>query len=452
MGHQECPRCACEQDARKAGYTLLAVMIFVLVLTIAGSMFFAMASYETKGAMYRERSSEAFYLADGAVERARAKLLDDRSWRAGWSDVQAGRGHYDLTIRDSTYQTYGDVVRILATGVIDSVQRKVEVFASVPPTALGLPLLIMGDATVHGNLCIEGGTAHVNGGDDLDGADFGPHDAHLACGSYTTGFHIDPPPIFTEPARYPNATYYYVRGHRTGGVYHAHILDATMHECTVALGVMDSLTNVVTYNAGLKEFTFDFNSAAKLTTYFDDLTGVFRPRNGATAAVVNFGELPLPPLTEGTANVTVDAGASLAIHTTILDTRFTGTTLQDRYDTDFWTGGLMYVKQIIWEPYYGIAFVSHNFQYQGGSLVQIGTTAWPALVYTTGDVISLNSNFNLVGSMICLGDWNSQGGPLITYDEGFIENLPGYLQQEWPPGSSGTMQVLLWREVNENVN
>ena len=102
MGHQECPRCACEQDARKAGYTLLAVMIFVLVLTIAGSMFFAMASYETKGAMYRERSSEAFYLADGAVERARAKLLDDRSWRAGWSDVQAGRGHYDLTIRDST--------------------------------------------------------------------------------------------------------------------------------------------------------------------------------------------------------------------------------------------------------------------------------------------------------------------------------------------------------------
>ena len=448
MAHRTCPR-----GKEVAGYTLLAVMVFVLVLTIAGAMFFAMASYETKGALYRQRSSEAFYLADGAVERARARLLDDRSWRAGWTDVAAGRGTYDLTIRDSVFTGYDDVVRLLATGAIDSVRRKIEVFASVPPSAFGLPLLVMGDANVNGNLCLEGGTAHVNGGDDLVGADFGPHDSHLACGSYTSGFRITPPPIYTHPDSFPGATYYYVRGHHlAGNDYNGHIFDADGNDITHSPAINDSLADVTSYNSGQREFTFEFDSAAEIDFYFNDLTGVFRPRNGAMVAVVNFGELPMAPLPAGVANVTIDADADQIIHATIIDTRFTGVTLDDRYDTRFWTGGLMFVKQIIWEPYYGIAFVSHDFQYQGGSLVQLGTPNFPALVYATGDVVELNSNFNLLGSVICLGDWTSQGSPHIVYDEGFIENLPPYLQEDWPAGSSGTMQVLLWREVSEDVN
>jgi hypothetical protein len=348
---------------------------------------------------------------------------------------------------DTTFPGTGHAVYLQADGTVRGVKRRIGVFAAVPPSALGLTLLIMGDADVGGNLCLDG-AAHVNGT-----ADFGPHDASLACdGTYTSGDPIIPPPVYTEADSFPDATYYLVRGTKIGSTYQARIFDRNGVDITTALG--DSLVDITSYNNGQKTFTFEFKGAADINHYFDDTGGVFSRNGGDVAVVINFGEEPLinPPGSDGITEVIIDANPNQKIHATIINTRFTGTTLEDRYDYLYWKGGLTIVKQIIWEPYYGIAMIVHDFQRQGGSLVRLGTAAWPALVYATQDVVYVNSNFELTGSIICLHDWTSTGGPDVIFDGGFMDNLPGYLVDTWPTGSSGTLQILRWRELAASSN
>ena len=425
--------------SRCEGYALLTVVIFVLLLTLAGATFFRIGSSETTQALYRQRSGEAFYLADGAIERARAKLLENRAWRNGWTAAAAGHGSYDLSIADTTYGGMHDVVRLTAIGNVRNARRRIEALAEVPPTAEDLPLLIGGNADIKGNLCLEG-EAHING----DG-----YDPHITCdGTYTDQFVITPPPIYTDPAHFPNATYYYVRGNKVGSNYYARVYDATGHNISFTLG--DSLTGgLVSYNAGSKTFTYSFDTAARISNYFDETTGVFHRNAGTSAVVVNFGEPPImtPPGNAGVAAVVLDGSAGASLHATVINTRFTGATEAERLDPLKWAGGLLTVKQLTWEPEHGIAAIAYDFQKQGGSLVHIGSEAWPALLYITHQVPALNSNFELIGSLICLGDFHSSGGPDITFNGGFVPNLPDYLSEDWTPGVSGTLKVLTWREV-----
>ena len=422
------------KDSRESGYALIAATVFAFVLLLAGASFFTLVSYETKGALYRQSSSESFLLADGAVERSRAKFLEDRSWRDGWAAEPEGDGEYDLTATDTTY--LGEpAVRLLATGRVRNGERKVEVMADIPPTGFGLTMLIMDDADAGGNLCLDG-EAHVNGD-----ADFGPSDVHLTCGgTYTDGFVITPPPIYTDPAHFPGATYYYVEGVSTPPV-RAHIFDESGADITAAK--LDSLVGIVSWNNGQNLFTFEFKNT-DLQKYFNDSTGIFNRTAGDDAVVVNFGEVFSNPAVVRS-NVILDDNSS--IWTTVIDTRFIGVTETDRLDWNYWYGGQTHVKKVVMEPRTGIALITNDFEKSGGSLVQIGTEAWPALVYVTHDVVSLNSNFNLIGSIIVLRDWNSTGGPNLTYNGGFINNLPDYLVDDWPSGVSGTLKILRWREV-----
>jgi hypothetical protein len=432
--------CAAPENGsdRSEGYALMGAMVFMIVLMIAGAAFFGIGASETRGAFKRQRSSEAFYLADGALERARAKLLEDRTWRAGWTQVQAGRGSYDLSIADTTCAGLDDAVHLTATGNVRGARRRIEALAEVPPTCMDLPLLIGGNADVTGNLCLAG-QAHFNG------PALGPH---ITCGgTYTEGFVITPPPIYTDAAHFPGATYYVVRGNMIAGQAYARIYNAAGQNISAALG--DSLTGgIVTYSAATKTFTYSFDTAARITAYFDDASGVFRRAPGTTAVVVNFGEPPVlnPPGNQGVAAVVFD-GPSASIRATVINTRFVGVTEADRLDPLEWTGALVTVKQVTWEPDNGIAMVAYDFQKQGGALVQIGTAASPALLYITHSVPAINSNLVLVGSLICLGDFHCSGGPDITFDGGFVPNLPGYLTEDWTPGVSGTMKVMSWREV-----
>jgi len=425
---------------QRQGYAVMTVVIFALVIIFAGVAFFAMSSYETRQAIYRQNSSEAFYLADGAVERARAAFLADGTWRDGFSGVAAGNGEYDLAVTDTTFGGIDDAVQLLATGRVRQATRCIEVMAELQPSAFGLTLLIMGDADVGGNLCIEGGPIHVNG----DG-DFGPDAVHLACGEFTDGFELLPPPLYTGPEYFPDATYYYVRGNKIAGVEQARIYNELGVDITTALG--DSLTQVTSLSGNV--FTYDFDDAAWISHYFDDATGIFKRAPGDVAVVVNFGEEPIvtPPGALGVSNLIFKGDANSDIHATIISTRFTGVTLADRYDTNFWTGGLTTVKQIIFEPYYGFSLIPHNFEKQGGALVQMGTEDWPALIYATGDVEDMTSNYEHIGGFIALGDWNSTGGPHIVYDSEFLEHLPGWIVEGWEEGESGTLRILRWREV-----
>jgi type II secretory pathway pseudopilin PulG len=428
------------QQRGREGFVLLALIVFITIVIIVAASLFAMASYETRGALYRQVSSEAFYLADGAVERARAKFLDDRAWRDGWSGEAEGSGTYDLTVSDTTWSGYDSPVKILSTGHVEQADRLIEVIADVPPTALGLPLLVMGDAEVGGNLCLTG-DAHING-DAAGGSGHG--DPHFSCdGEYTEGFEITPPIVYTEPGHFPGATYYYVKGHRDGATYTARIFDADMNDIT---GTID-MSSLTSYNNGTKTYTFSFNSAARIAQYFDNSTGYFRPVSPATAAVVNFGELPLDPAVALYHALVFDGNSSSNIHATVINSRFTGTSDDERLDTAYWEGAKLEIKQVTFEPYYGIAMICHDLERTGSAQAHLGTTTWPALVYVTRDVVMINSNLDIVGSLICLNDFHSTGGPDITYDPGFIPNLPDYLVESWPDGVSGTLKVIRWREL-----
>ena len=428
------------QQRGREGFVLLALIVFITIVIIVAASLFAMASYETRGALYRQVSSEAFYLADGAVERARAKFLDDRAWRDGWSGEAEGSGTYDLTVSDTTWPGFDSVVKIRSMGHVEQADRLIEVIADVPPTGLGLPLLVMGDAEVGGNLCLTG-DAHING--DAAGSS-GHGDPHFACdGEYTEGFEIMPPIVYTNPAHFPGATYYYVKGHRDGATYTARIYDESMNDITGATD-MSSLTS---YNNGSKTYTFDFGTPARITQYFHDVSGVFHMDGGDSAVVVNFGELPDDPADALYHALIFDGNSGSNIHATVINSRFTGTSDDERLDTNYWEGAKLEVKQITFEPYYGIAMICHDLERTGSAQAYLGTTTWPALVYVTRDVITINSNLDIVGSLICLRDFHSTGGPSITYNPGFIPNLPDYLIHTWPDGISGTLKVLRWREL-----
>ena len=99
------------------------------------------------------------------------------------------------------------------------------------------------------------------------------------------------------------------------------------------------------------------------------------------------------------------------------------------------------------EPYYGLALLIYDLDRPGSSHVYIGSETWPALLYVTRDVDRINSNFQLIGSLICLGTFKSQGTPDIIFNDGFMENLPPWLQEDWPDGVSGTLRILRWREI-----
>src|SRR6185503_11270218 len=136
------------------------------------------------------------------------------------------------------------------------------------------------------------------------------------------------------------------------------------------------------------------------------------------------------------------------IHPTIINTRFTGVADSERVVAANWFGGSTELKAVTLEPYYGIGYVSKDaFAENGASNLIIGTEAYPALLYVTGNLDFGTANWTLRGSMIVLGDMTSRGGPTIIYDDGFLENIPDYLFDEWPFGVSGALKIFSWKEI-----
>jgi hypothetical protein len=416
------------------GFALFTVTAFVLVQIISGLAYFALVSYETKGALRRQDSSEAFYLADGAIERARAKFLSDIAWRTGWNGVKAGRGTYDLAVKDTLFEGES-VVKLVSTGRVGLASRRIEVIADVSPSAEYLTMLIGGKGTATGNLCVNG-AIHINGTDNLS--------AHLECGPrLTSGFKITPPPIYTDPGHFPDATYYYVMGCKVGLAYKAKVYDRYMNDITAST---TDLAGKVSYAASSKTYTFSFTANGDVNKYFNETTGFFKRTGSDVAVVVNFGEpITNPPETKSAVVFSDPSATTLA--TTIINARFTGVTVADRANPNFWTGAALQVKQITFAPKTGIAAICYDLTRQGSSRVSIGTSSWPALLCVMRDVSGINSNFELTGAAIILRNWTSTGGPALTYNRGFVARLPAYLRDGVGSGVSGTLRVARWREV-----
>lgn len=422
------------------GYVLLAAAVAVLLVTIVGYAIFGVAAAETKGAVYRQDSTEAFYLADAAVERARAKFLEDETWRDGWTNVAFGRGHYDLALADTTLSDGTVVVNIEATGRVNQAARRIEAVVRVPHTAFDMALFVVGDGEIGGNLCLQG-QAYFSGE-----ADFGHHDAHLACGgTYEDGYPLSPPPFKTEQSYYPNTSYYTVQCNKVGTKYVAVIRDKNNNDVSSRAGA-NPMNEVLTYNSSNKAFTFTFASSAAITKYFDDATGVFKREAGDVAVVINFGKQSLIEAAS-IANIDIQGGGAI-LHTSILNARFTGTAEAQRLNNKYWKGGRISLKSVRFQPYNGISCLAYDLGQSGSSQVYLGDATWPGLVYVVHDADNVNSNLTVTGSMVLLNDWDCQGGMNYTYSSTYIARLPTYFLQGWNAGVSGTLEFASWTEVN----
>lgn len=433
---------------REGGYVLMVVTVFAFVVLVTGAAVVSMTSSEVRVARHQHDSEEAFYLADSAIERARARLMQDRGWRDGWTDVSFANGSYSLDISDTTVTgVTNDVVRMTATGAVNDASRRIEMIAEIPPSGLGLAMLIGDDCICLGRVCVNG-RCHVN-----DDAWFGFWNRQFHCGTLTEGFEITPPPIFTAPAAFPDDTYYYVRGNRIGSTAQARIFDRYGNDITSALG--DSLVGVTSYSSYSGEFVYAFTNQHVVDQYFNETTGVFRREAGDLGVVVNFGETPVcdPPGDDGTSTVYIKPSASYSIHATIINTRFEGVTTAQMTNPSYWTGGLTLIYHAQMEPTNGIAVVADMMF--AGQNADLGTSTYPALTYLTSDWnVSFNifgsNNFTSTGSFITLGDFYDIGRLTFTYDSGFMSRIPAAILEQWPGRVSGTLKVISWNEGSAN--
>jgi hypothetical protein len=434
------------------GFALLTVVVFSFLVVITGMAFFAMASYETKAAIYGEDTAEAFYLADAGIELARSELLNEGTWRGPVASTALGAGTFFVNTVDSVYAATGDsALYIYSEGQVRRATRAVEAWFEVKPPEEVTALLVMEDLEAKGNLCIDG-HVHVVKGE----IDFGGHDQHLDCGgTYSQGFDILPPAIYTEPEYYPNSTYYYVQGKYTPKVgptpakIEALVFDRDGNNITAALP--NVLNPLLSYDKDEKVFSFNFDGNLAGRPAVDYFFGANSPffaldtAAGNTSVVVNFGTYyGGTPSTSDLSLKSSDSNAS--VRATIINSRYIGTPGGDRLDWHNWAGGWTYMKtKLIFEPWNGMALITHNID-QSNAQVQIGTEANPALLYVTRDVDDVQGQLSVTGSVIVLRDWKSEGGPDIIFNPGFIPKLPPYLK-DFFGGKSGVTELLDWREV-----
>ncbi len=430
------------------GYVLLAVTVLTFVMILGSLAVFQAASSESKLADRQADITRAFYLADGALERARARLVDERNWRDGWRDVPLGDGTYSLAISDTTVPDHENVVKLTATGRVDDVVRRLEMVAELPPSGMGLAFLGYRHAFFFANTCITG-KAHANGW-----AYFGLRDRYLVCGEYSSGFTLNPPPIYTDAAHFPGCTYYDVRPVRLNGVPQARIFDALGNDITSVVG--DSLVGVVYGNGNY--YSVWFSSPSRIRHYFDQETGVFRRAPGDQSVVVNFGNPALRPRPHGgwrelrnsRTMVYLRGDGNTTVNSTIITTRYRGHRERDRLNYRRWHGNYLYLYRMRMEPLNGIAFVSYGFL--GWQGCTIGTADRPALAYVTGPLALTISDFSITGSLIDLGTHYAIGRSNLTYTSSLLDLIPSYLVNSWPEHVSGTLRVLSWRDLSTSLN
>ena len=200
---------------------LVAVVFLGMLFTIMGLAVFALSGYEYGQATQRDDSGSAFWLAEAAIEHAKAEIFKDMTWTAGFDSVALSgvdEGYYSLTVEDSSYGGE-DATRLFARGFIrrpgaSYVERDVEVFAKIGPAALMYAIFSMNCIEAGGNVdvcgLVHGNQCVIDGGSAFDSPDSCTYE-----GALSDSFEVIPPAIRMEPWFYPNTTYYYVVGHPT---------------------------------------------------------------------------------------------------------------------------------------------------------------------------------------------------------------------------------------------
>jgi hypothetical protein len=423
------------------GMALITVLIFGFVFIIGTMAFFAVAGYEAAQAQIRNDSLRAFYLADGAIERAKVQLLKNIRWADNgghFAITNLDGGQFALSVSDTFYQ--GATRKLFyAEGTYRRTKRDVAVIANVVPAGQGLAIHASNDIHLQGNICLDG-YAHANG--DIENG------SHFRCGgdpiyTYDSGYPVNPPVIYTEPDSFPDLTYYYVTA--TDGPGTADTLwlkDRNKAPINFWIDPAGPPNITWKYFQNTKTLSFD----AQPTNVYDQATGLF-PRLGSDVSVIiNFGGSPSPADHQKTdLNFHETGSPPYEIQTSFINTRFIGSTQGDRLLRNKWEGGATTTQtKAVFAPLACIAVIGQTIS--GNATVQMGTAAHPALTYIMDNVDFSVGGWTVTGTLISLGDITIGGGVNLNYNAGFISCLPPSLRDNWPNGTSGAMEVLLWRE------
>jgi len=72
-------------------------------------------------------NDEAFYVAEAGGHRAVSQLIEDKTWRDGYSDISFGNGVYSVVVADSTTDsTLADTVVVTSTGIVEGAMTNLQ--------------------------------------------------------------------------------------------------------------------------------------------------------------------------------------------------------------------------------------------------------------------------------------------------------------------------------------
>ena len=99
------------------GSALLISLSLMLMLSLIAIAAVQKSNTDIDLAFNNIHSEKAFYIADAGAKRAYMEIVNDPTWRAGYSDIQFGGGTYTVAITDSsTNAALCDTILITATG------------------------------------------------------------------------------------------------------------------------------------------------------------------------------------------------------------------------------------------------------------------------------------------------------------------------------------------------
>ncbi len=430
--------------SNERGMAMMTVLVFGFIFIVGTLAFFKVAGFEAGRTQIAQNSTRAFYLADGAIEKAKKEVLIDGRWRVGFPMTSEDGGSYRMQVSDTLFEG-STRTRFYAEGFWGRNKRDVEVVANIRPAGLGVAIHASGNIDLRGNICLDG-FAHANG--TIINPD------KFRCGStrvntYDSGTHVDPPPVYTEPDSFPGATYYHVTVTKGQGAQKDTLWIQDRNRAPISFWIHPAAPHADmtwSYNSGARRLDIEF----KPTNSLDQVSGAF-PRLGSDfTVVVNFAgrkQTSPPKIDHVTSNVTIQETGTppYAIQTTLINARFEGATTADRLDRNKWEGGNVECKtKARFEPLYCIAMITRTVS--GNAQAELGTANRPALTYVMENVDFSTGQWSIYGTLISLGDIQVGGGVNLTFDPRFISCLPPSIGTNWPAGTSGSMQILAWRE------
>ena len=396
-------------------------------------------SSETMLTHHDLEKSQAFFLADAAIERARARLSNDPDWRDGWSNVALGEGTYSLTISDTTVLSYQGV-KIVAEGTVNTVTRRLEVVGQIPTTVQDFVAYSGENLEANGNI-------HADPGIHVAGSTWFAGGGGLSSGELTTGPYPLAPVMHTEPADWPDATHYRVVPSLSGSTPVATVLERDGNDITSSLS--RNPATVMSYDPATQTFTYDFTGHGDVEDWFDYSSGVFARQGGDNSVVVDFGlASPTAPGYNARSNVNIEgSGGNGRIQTTVVNTRFIGSGEAQRRDTQFWMGGETTYSHIKLEPTNGVGTVSHNISVDGAS-VFLGTSQTSALIFATGDFEAVQNTSQTYGALVALGNIHLAGTHHFRFDSEFLADIPNFLIATWPGFGGVMLNIVSWRDIS----